>query len=291
MCDHMKKDLQIRLAEDFRRRHRRKPLLLLANVWDPISARIVEAAGYDAVATTSGGLAWALGYRDGEETPWGEVVAATARVVRTVRVPVTADIEAGYGDTPQQVSQSVRDIIGAGAVGVNLEDGTHDAANPMRGIDEAAARIRAAREAAQAEGVPVVINARIDLYLKRIGTEATRFAETVRRGKAYLAAGADCLFPFGLVDLGVASELVHALAAPINLVGRAGMPPVADIEAAGVARVSVASGLTLATMSAIQGMAEELRTSGRFDVLASAMKRDDAQRLFAPRPEQTQVTP
>jgi 2-methylisocitrate lyase-like PEP mutase family enzyme len=281
----MKKDLQIRLAEDFRRRHRLKPLLLLANVWDPISARIVEAAGYDAVATTSGGIAWALGYRDGEETPWREVVAATERIVRTVRVPVTADIEAGYGDTPQQVSQSVRDIIGAGAVGVNLEDGTHDAANPMRGIDEAAARIRAAREAAQAEGVPVVINARIDLYLKRVGTEETRFAETVRRGKAYLAAGADCLFPFGLIDLGVAAELVRALAAPINLVGRAGMPPVADIEAAGVARVSVASGLTLATMSAIQRVAEELRTSGRFDVLASAMKRDDAQRLFAPRPE------
>src|SRR3979409_432864 len=114
-CDHMKKDLQISLAEAFRSRHRSTPLLLLANVWDPISARIVEAAGYDAVATTSGGIAWALGYRDGEETAGREVVSPTPRIVRTVRVPVTADIEAGYGDTPQQVSQSVRDIIGAGA--------------------------------------------------------------------------------------------------------------------------------------------------------------------------------
>ena len=282
----MNKDLQIRLAEDFRSRHRRKPLLLLANAWDPISARIVEAAGFDAVATTSGGLAWALGYRDGEETPWAEVVAATARIVRTVRVPLTADIEAGYGETTDQVAQSVRDIIGAGAVGVNLEDGSHDAARPMRDIDDMTARIRAARAAAQATGVPLVINARIDLYLKQVGTEETRFAETVRRGKAYVAAGADCLFPFALTDLGVAARLVRELGAPVNLVGRPGMPPVADIEAAGVARVSVASALTLAAMSSIRRMVEDLRASGRFDALASPMKRDDAQRLFAPRPEQ-----
>jgi 2-methylisocitrate lyase-like PEP mutase family enzyme len=281
----MKKDTQARLAEDFRRRHLRKPLLLLANAWDPISATIVEAAGYEAVATTSGGVAWALGYRDGEETPWREVVAATARIARVVRVPVTADIEAGYGDTPAQVAQSVRDIIAAGAVGVNLEDGTHDAASPMRGIEESAARIRAAREAAQQEGVPIVINARIDLYLKRVGTEETRLAETVARGKAYLAAGADCLYPFALADLGVVAELVRALRAPINLVGRPGTPPAAEMEAAGVARVSVASGLTLAAMGETRRMAEELRKNGRFDVLASAIKRDDAQRLFAPRPE------
>jgi 2-methylisocitrate lyase-like PEP mutase family enzyme len=281
----MKKTTQARRAEDFRRRHHRKPLLLLANAWDPISAAIVEAAGYEAVATTSGGVAWALGYRDGEETPWREVVAATARIARAVRLPVTADIEAGYGTTPDQVAQSVRDIIAAGAVGVNLEDGTHDPANPMRGIDESAARIRAAREAAQAEGVPIVINARIDLYLKRVGTEETRLAETVKRGKAYLAAGADCLYPFALTDIGVAAELVRALAAPINLVGRPGAAPVADFEAAGVARISIAAGLTLAAMGATQRMVEELRASGRFDVLASGMKRDDAQRLFAPRPE------
>jgi 2-methylisocitrate lyase-like PEP mutase family enzyme len=281
----MKKDAQARLAGDFRRRHQRKPLMLLANAWDPISAAIVEAAGYEAVATTSGGVAWALGYRDGEETPWREVVDATARIARVVRVPVTADIEAGYGDTSVQVAQSVRDIIAAGAVGVNIEDGTHDAANPMRGIEESAARIRAAREVAQQEGVPIVIDARIDLYLKRVGTEETRLAETIARGKAYLAAGADCLYPFALADLGVVAKLVHALGAPINLVGRPGTPPVADMEAAGVTRVTVASGLTLAAMGETQRMAEELRKTGRFDVLASAMTRDNAQHLFAPRPE------
>jgi len=279
----MKSDVQRRLAEDFRRRHHRKPLLLLANAWDPISARLTEAAGYDAVATTSGGMAWALGFADGENAPWHEVVAATERIVRSVRVPVTADIEEGYGATPEQVALSVRDIIRAGAVGINLEDGTHDAARPMRDLAEAADRIRAARAAANAEGVPIVINARIDLYLKRVGTDETRFADTVRRAEAYAAAGADCIFPFGLVDLKVVTELARAIPLPVNIVGRAGMPPVAEIEAAGVARVSIASGLTLAMMGAMRRMAEELRTSGRFDALAPAMTRDDAQRLFAPR--------
>jgi 2-methylisocitrate lyase-like PEP mutase family enzyme len=285
-CYNMKRDVQARLAEKFRSRHLRRPLLLLANAWDPMSARIFEAAGSEAIATTSGGLAWALGFPDGEQAPWNEVVAATARIARTVRVPVTADIETGYGETPQQVAANVRDIIGAGAVGINLEDGTHDSAAPMRGVEDAAARIHAARETARAEGVPLVINARVDLYLRRVGSDDTRLAETIKRGKAYLAAGADCIFPFGLVDLAVVAELVRALAAPVNIVGRAGMPAVAEIEAAGVARVSTASGPSLAIMSAMRQMAETLHATGRFDGLASVMKRDDAQRLFATRPDE-----
>jgi 2-methylisocitrate lyase-like PEP mutase family enzyme len=287
----MNKDTQRAVAERFRQRHHRRPLLLLANAWDPMSARIIEAAGYDAIATTSGGLAWALGFADGENAPWDEVAAATARIVRTVRVPVTADIEAGYGTTPDDVARSIRDIIRAGAVGVNLEDGTHDAAQPMRDIEGATARIRAAREAARTEGVPIVINARVDLYLKRIGDDASRFAETVRRGKAYAAAGADCIFPFALTDLKIVAELVRALQVPVNIVGRPGAAPVAEIEAAGVARVSTASGLTLLAMAQMQRMAEELRASGRFDAFAAGMKRDEAQRLFAPRPELTEGTP
>ena len=114
------------LAEDFRKLHRAPPILLLPNAWDPMSARIFEAAGFPAVATTSGGLAWALGYADGEKTPWPEVVAATRRMAEAVRVPLTADIETGYGETPDAVARSVGEIVDAGAVGINLEDGTPD---------------------------------------------------------------------------------------------------------------------------------------------------------------------
>jgi 2-methylisocitrate lyase-like PEP mutase family enzyme len=279
----MTKDDQKQLSEAFRKMHQGPPLLLLPNAWDAMSARLFEAAGFPAVATTSGGLAWALGFPDGEHAPWSEVVAATGRIVRTVRVPVTADIEGGYGETPEQVARSVTEIIRAGVVGINLEDSTALSALPIRSMEDSVARIQAARQAAQAAGVPILINARIDLYLKSVGDEETRFTEAVRRGKAYMAAGADCLFPFGLSDLKIIAELVKALNVPINIVGRAGGPGVAELGRLGVARISTASGPSLVVMSLIKQIAEELRTKGQFDVLKSSMKRLDVQQLFAAR--------
>src|SRR5581483_21037 len=259
--------------------HRGPRLLLLPNAWDAMSARLFEAAGFGALATTSGGLAWALGFQDGEQAPWNEVIAATARIVRAVRVPVTADIEEGYGASPADVARSVTAIIATGAVGINLEDGTHDPAMPMRPIEDAALRVSAAREAARAAGVPIVINARVDLYLKQVHDDRTRFAETVRRAKAYAAAGADCIFPFGLTDLKILGELVAATRLPINVVGRAGTPGVAALEGIGVARVSIASGATMAVMAQIRQIAGELARRENFDMLKSAMTRADVQNL------------
>src|SRR5437763_15662922 len=131
---------QARQAELFRSRHRGPRLLLLPNAWDAMSSRVFVAAGFEAVATTSGGVAWSLGYADGEQAPWPEVVAATARIVRVARNPVTADIEAGYGETPDAVMRSVSEIIEAGAVGVNLEDGTQPRPGPLRRAAAAADR-------------------------------------------------------------------------------------------------------------------------------------------------------
>jgi len=272
---------QRKLAEDFRKLHRAPPILLLPNSWDPMSARIFEAAGFPAAATTSGGLAWALGYQDGEKAPWPEVVAATHRIAEAIRVPLTADIETGYGATPDALARSVTEIIGAGAVGVNLEDGTPNPQEPVRTIDDAAARIRAARAAASAAGVPVVINARVDLYLKHVGDEATRFTETVRRAEAYLAAGADCIFVFAVADINLIKKLTAAIKAPVNVVGRAGGPGLKALEAAGVARVSIASGASMVVMSTIQRIAEELHQKGEFDILKASITRVEAQKLFA----------
>lgn len=272
---------QAHQAERFRNLHRRPSLLLLPNAWDAISARIFAAAGFPAVATTSGGVAWALGYADGEEAPWHEVVAATARIVRATPAPVTADIEAGYGDTPEAVASSIAEIIGVGAVGVNLEDGTPRGTAPIRTVADAARRIAAAREAASAAAVPIVINARTDLYLRNIGDPATRFDETVERGRAYLAAGADCFYPIGLYDRDTIGRLVKALAAPININVRAGLPSVAELEALGVARASTASQIALMAATTTRQIAEELKESGRFDALKPAMGQADAQQLFA----------
>src|ERR1700730_10475987 len=268
-------------AELFRNKHRGPAVLLLPNAWDAMSARVFAAAGFDAIATTSGGLAWSLGYADGEQAPWSEVVAATARIVRVAEVPVTADIEAGYGETPDAVMVSVAEIIQAGAVGVNLEDGTPRGAVPIRSVADAAERIRAAREAARAAGVPIVIYGRTDLYLRDIGDEALRFEETVERGKAFLAAGADCVYPIGLADPATIGRLVKALAAPVNINVRAGSPSIAELEALGVARASTASQLALMAMSLTREVADDLRATGRFDKLAPAMSQADAQRLFS----------
>jgi 2-methylisocitrate lyase-like PEP mutase family enzyme len=270
-------------AELFRAMHSGPPLLLLPNAWDAISARIIVAAGFHAIATTSGGVAWALGYADGEAAPWDEVVAATARIVRAVAVPVTADIESGYGASPSAVARSIGDIIGAGAVGVNLEDGLRSGTPPIRSLDDAAARIRVAREAAGAAGVPLVINARTDLYIKNIGDETSRFDEAVARGRAYLAAGADCFYPIGLRESATMGRLVAALNAPININVRAGSPSVAELEALGVQRASTATAIPLMAMGLVRQAAEQLHATRRFDAINPAMTHPEAQQLLAER--------
>jgi 2-methylisocitrate lyase-like PEP mutase family enzyme len=269
-------------AEAFRALHHASPLLLMANAWDAITARLFEAEGFAAVATTSGGVSWAVGYADGEAAPWDEVVGQTARIARAVKVPVTADIEGGFGATPEAVARSIQDIIGAGAVGVNLEDGLPGPAS-IRPIDDAVARIRAAHEAANAAGVPIVINARTDLYLKQIGDEASRFDEAVARGKAYLAAGADCFYPITLRDAATIGRMVAALKAPININVRAGWSSVAELEALGVARVTTATQLTLVALAATRQVAREIKASGRFDTINPAIGHPEMQQLMTKR--------
>jgi 2-methylisocitrate lyase-like PEP mutase family enzyme len=270
-------------AEAFRRLHRGPPLLLMANAWDAVTARLFEAEGFAAVATTSGGVSWALGYPDGEAAPWDEVVGQTARIARAVAVPVTADIEAGFGDTPEAVGRSIGDIIRAGVVGVNLEDGLRSGSPLIRTIDDAVARIRAAREAARAAGVPIVINARTDVYIKNIGDEQSRFDEAVARGRAYLAAGADCFYPITLRDTATIGRLVQALRAPININVRAGYPSVAELEALGVARVTTATQLTLVALDATRRVAREIKQTGRFDAINPAIGHPEMQQLLAPK--------
>jgi 2-methylisocitrate lyase-like PEP mutase family enzyme len=268
---------QVEMANSFLARHRVPPILLLPNVWDAMSARLFAGAGFDALATTSGGVAWALGYPDGEHAPWVEVVAATARIVRSAQVSVTADIEAGYGVTPADVAARVAEIIQTGVVGVNLEDGLH---GTLRSIEDASARLAAARDAAQREGVPIVINARCDVFHLQPGEEMARLAPTIERCKAYFAAGADCVYPFGLRDPKTIAAFVKAVSGPVNITGRPGMPNAAVFESMGVSRITIASAPTLAVMSAIQCLAAGLRSTSSFEMLTASLSRSDAQRLF-----------
>ncbi len=272
---------QIRKAEAFRKMHDRSKILVLPNAWDVVSARLFAGSGFVAIATTSGGVAWSLGYADGEHAPLSEVVAASRRIASAVDLPVTVDMESGYGATPEAVGETVRAVIDAGAVGINLEDGL-SASGALRDLDASVDRIRAARAAAAASGLPMVINARTDTYLLKYGrSDAERFDETVRRARAYLAAGADCIYPIGLGDAAAIAALVKALDAPINLAARPGMPGVAELARLGVARVSTATRFATLALSAVERAASNLRASGEFECLETTLTHADVQRLFS----------
>lgn len=278
----MRHETQIGLAQAFRGMHDGSRVLLLPNAWDAGSARLFEQRGFAAIATTSAGLAWSLGYADGEQAPLAEVLAAIARITRVIKLPLTADIETGYGETPQAVAKTVRAVIEAGAIGINLEDGL-PGHGPLRATDDAAARIRAARDAADASGVPIVINARVDVWMQRDGVPpAERLADAIPRAKAYLAAGADCIFAIGLADAATMAALVQAIDAPVNVNATAGTPDLAALARIGIARVSTASRLAMLALAAADGAAAKVLESGRFDGLIAGFTYADAQRLFEP---------
>lgn len=275
----MDQHIQIQRAQRFRALHDRRRVLLLPNAWDAGSARIFAGLGFDAVATTSAGVAWALGYPDGEGTPLDEVLAVVERIVRVTPLPVTVDFEAGYGDSPEAVAANVHRLIETGAVGINLEDGVRH--EYLRDIDDAARRVAAARQAANEAGVPIVINARVDNWM--VGgdeDEDTRVAEALRRARAYLEAGADCIYPIGVSSPELIGRLCAAIDAPVNVGVRPGLPDMAELGRLGVARVSAATRLATVAFSAAHDAAKRMRDSGRFDGLDSSLAYGDIQRLF-----------
>jgi 2-methylisocitrate lyase-like PEP mutase family enzyme len=259
----MDRTTQQQKAAALRRLHDRTRILVLPNAWDVASARLFEEAGFPAIATTSAGVAWSLGYPDGEQIGRREMAEAVARIARRVAVPVTADMEAGYGPAAEDVVATVQAVVEAGAVGLNLEDSRQEAA-PLIDLDTQVERIRAARAAAAAAGVEVVLNARTDVYLAGVGPEAERFEHAVRRANAYRAAGADCLFIPGVSDTSAIAALVKAVNGPLNVLAVPGTPPVAELERLGVARVSIGGGGMRAALTVTRRLAEELRGPGTF---------------------------
>jgi 2-methylisocitrate lyase-like PEP mutase family enzyme len=225
-------------AEALRRLHMGPRPLVLPNAWDVASARLVAKAGFPVVATSSGAIAATLGYEDNDSMPAAEAFAAIARITRSVSVPVTADIEAGYGLSPKDM---VERLLDAGAVGCNLEDTDHHGGAGLVAADENADRLRAVRSAATGAGVDIVLNERVDV-LRREGDRRELFEEAVRRARLYLHAGADCVFPILLADDELIGEFVRRVEGPVNVV-RSGAPPLARLAELGVARVSFAGSL------------------------------------------------
>jgi 2-methylisocitrate lyase-like PEP mutase family enzyme len=259
--------------------HAAAPLILI-NAWDAASAAMIVHCGLSAVATSSAALANSLGYADGQNLPWPEMLAALQRIARTVSVPVTADIEAGFSadaHDARQLESSIEQVIAAGAVGVNLEDALpgHGDPGPLYPLPEQVARIQAARRAAERLGIHLVINARVDAYWQAGVEPAEALRNTLERGQAYLKAGADCVFVPGLRHPDHIRTVVNHLriqldqTAPVNILAGPGVPSIPELARLGVKRVSYGSGPHRAAMGLLRRIADEAKTTGTYDALTA----------------------
>jgi len=260
-------------TEILRALHHGPEILVLPNAWDCASARIFEELRFPAIATTSAGVSFALGYADGQNIPAKEMLAAVQRIARCVDVPVTADLEGGYGDA----SETAAALLETGAVGLNIEDISDYGAETLASIDQQVSKIAALRKTG-----PVVINARTDVYLLKIGDAATRFDRACERLKAYRDAGADCLFIPGIVEEDLIARFVEALEFPINILAVAGIPPIARLKELGVARISVGSGMMRSAMGHTRRIAEALKSTGDFGkMIEGSIPYAEANALFS----------
>ncbi len=260
-------------------------LLILPNAWDAGSAAVIALAGAQAIATTSGGIAWSLGRRDGQRLTRAEMVERIREIVAAVAIPVTADIEGGYGPGPEDVALTVETVIAAGAVGVNIED-SRAPGGPLFDRPGQATRIRAARAASASAGLPgLFINARTDVFLYRVGVSEGRLDDVLARSCAYAEAGADSLFVPGLTDLQVITELAESSPLPVNVMAGSGAPLVAELAAAGVHRVSVGTAIAQAAYTLARRAATELFTTGSYAELEAALDFGTINSLFDGIPE------
>ena len=267
--------IQKEKAELFLKFHQDKEILVLLNSWDIGSSRLIEACGYKAIATTSMGVAASLGYADCQVIQLSEMIETIQGIVNAVQVPVTADIEAGYGNNLDEIIDSVTKIIATGIVGINIEDSID--LNPML-IDEMefCERISAIRALSESLGFHLVINARTDSFYTSLGSQQEKLSESIRRGNKYREAGADCIFIQPVWEKETISTLVKEIDAPINILANpgigAGLPPsVRELQDLGVARLSMGSSLMKATLALIKKVAGELSEKGTYHILSDAL--------------------
>ena len=262
------------LAETFHELHRTAKPLRLPNAWDVGSARLMESLGAEAVATTSAGVAWALGHPDGDRLPPREAARIAAAMTRVIKIPLSIDFEGGYSDDPAAVGEHIKPVLDAGAVGINIEDGS---APPER----LAAKIERIRRVAAGQGVALFINARTDVYLRGLKPEAERVAEVIARAARYRDAGTDGLFVPGLIDPAQIRAIVEATPLPVNLLAWPGLPPAAELAALGVRRLSAGSGIAQSLWGRAATLAKGFLEDGASGPLGEgAMSFAEINRLF-----------
>jgi 2-methylisocitrate lyase-like PEP mutase family enzyme len=271
-------------AEEFRTLHHSNHILILPNAWDVPSARAFEDAGFPAVATSSAALAVSLGYPDGEKVGKEEFFSVVKRIVDRLAVPLSVDIESGFGTTRGQLSDTIRRVIAVGGVGINIEDISNFESKSLFAVEKQVERIRAVRNVSDSLGIPLVINARTDTFRYGSGNETARLEEAVRRANAYAEADADCLYPMGLTDKDAITGFVNAVNKPVNIMARKGAPTIPELEKIGVKRLSLGPGPLYAAMGLLRKIARELKQSGTYTaLLAEAITFDELNALAGPR--------
>ncbi len=257
--------------------------MILPNAWDVPSARVFEDAGFPAIATSSAGLLVSLGYPDGEVISRDEFVSAVRRIARVLRVPLSVDIVAGFGKTTKEVLTTVKAILKTGAIGVNIEDFIH-ATKKLHPVERQIENVKAIRKLAETIEIPLVINARTDALRFADGDEEARVKEAIRRAIAYRDAGADCVYPMGLIDATSIAKFVKALDFPINVMVRKGLPPASELQRLGVARVSFGPTPSYAAMGLLRRAAREVLEKGSYENLVEgAITFDELNALAVPR--------
>ena len=272
----MGSSIQKEKAELFLKYHYDKEILVLLNSWDIGSSKLIEACGYKAVATTSMGIAASLGYPDCEVIQLSEMIDAITGIVNAVQVPVTADIESGYGSNLNEIIDSVNKLISTGIVGINIEDSIE--LNPVL-IDEMefCERISAIRALSDSLGFHLVINARTDSFYTTSASPQEKLSESIKRGNKYREAGADCIFVQPVWEKETIATLVKEINAPINILSNPGIgagilpPSVRELQDLGVARLSMGSGLMKATLALIKKVADELSEKGTYNQLLESL--------------------
>ncbi len=271
----MVSSIQKEKAELFLKYHQDEEILVLLNSWDAGSSKLIEACGYKAIATTSMGIAASLGYPDSQVIQLSEMLLAITGIVKAVEVPVTVDIEAGYGNNTAEVIESMKKIIAAGIAGINIEDSI-DLSPVLIDEMEFCERISAIRSLSDSLGFHLVINARTDSFYTSTGSVQEKLSESIKRGNKYREAGADCIFVQPVWEKEIISTLVKEINAPINILANptigSGLPlSVSKLQDLGVARLSLGSGLMKATLALIKKTADELSEKGTYNILLDAL--------------------
>jgi len=262
-------------AEQFLKWHHDEHILVLLNSWDIASSKVVEGCGYKAIATTSMGIAASLGYPDCQIISLPEMLGVIRGIVHAVKVPVSVDIEAGYGNNLREILESVKKFIDTGIVGINLEDSL-DLSPVLIDTQEFCERISAIRELSDSLGFHLVINARTDSFYTSSGTMKEKLAESIKRGNKYREAGADCIFVQPVWEKDTIATLVREINAPVNILANpsigAALPPVVrELQDLGVARLSLGSSLMKAVLALIKKVADELSGQGSYHQLMDTL--------------------